>query len=48
MKTKKKRPIFNVLPINFTNDEATKRVVQHAVKRVIEKHREERQKLANR
>lgn len=41
-----KRPVFKVLPMDFSNDEATKRVVTHAVKRVIHKHKDELQELA--
>jgi len=35
-----------VLPIQFRNDEATKRVVMHSAKRVIKQHKAELQELA--
>ena len=35
-----------VLPILFSNDEATKRVVMHSAKRVINQHKAELQELA--
>jgi len=35
-----------VLPIQFSNDEATKRVVMHSAKRVINQHKAEIQELA--
>ena len=35
-----------VLPMDFSNDDATKRIVIHTVKRVIQKHKEEIQALA--
>ena len=35
-----------VLPIKFSNDEATKRVVMHSAKRVINQHKAEIQELA--
>ncbi|EXA68364.1 hypothetical protein J504_0401 [Acinetobacter baumannii 348935] len=35
-----------ILPINFSNDEATKRVVMHSARRVIKQHKEEIQELA--
>ncbi len=35
-----------VLPIQFSNDEATKRVVMHSAKRVINKHKADIQELA--
>jgi hypothetical protein len=35
-----------VLPINFENNEATKRVVMHSAKRVIRQHKDEIQALA--
>ena len=41
-----KRPFFKVLPMGFSDDDATKRVVTHAVKRVIHQHKDEFQKLA--
>ena len=41
------RPTVKVLPMQFGDDEATRRIVLHHVKRVILKHREELQKLAD-
>ena len=35
-----------VLPIQFSNDEATKRVVMHSARRVIQRHKAEIQELA--
>ena len=35
-----------VFPIQFSNDEATKRVVMHSAKRVINQHKAEIQELA--
>ena len=35
-----------VLPIEFSNNEATKRVVMHSAKRVIQQHKVEIQELA--
>ena len=35
-----------VLPIQFSNDEATKRVVMHSAKRVIHQHKAEIKELA--
>ena len=35
-----------VLPIQFSNDEATKRVVMHSARRVIQQHKAEIQELA--
>ena len=35
-----------VLPIQFRNDEATKRVVMHSAKRVIHQHKAEIKELA--
>ena len=35
-----------VLPIKFSNDEATKRVVMHSAKRVIHQHKAEIKELA--
>ena len=35
-----------VLPIHFSNDEATKRVVMHSARRVIQQHKAEIQELA--
>ena len=45
---RKDRPTISrqILPISFGEDEATKRVVMHAVKRVIKQHKDELQKLA--
>ena len=36
-----------VLPIQFSNDEATKRVVMHSAKRVINQHKAEIQSLSS-
>ena len=35
-----------VLPMQFSHDEATKRVVMHSAKRVIQQHKAEIQELA--
>ena len=35
-----------VLSIQFSNDDATKRIVMHSAKRVIRQHKEEIQALA--
>ena len=40
------RQTIEVLPMQFGDDEATRRIVMHYAKRVILKHREEIQKLA--
>jgi hypothetical protein len=37
-----------VLPIQFSDNEATKRVVMHSAKRVIQQHKEEIKELAYR
>lgn len=34
------------LPIQFGNDEATKRIVMHSARRVIRQHKDELQELA--
>lgn len=36
-----------VLSMQFSNDDATKRIVMHSAKRVIRQHREEIQALAD-
>lgn len=36
----------NVVPINFQDDEATRRLVMHSAKRVIKQHKDEIQELA--
>lgn len=41
-----KRPVFEVLPMDFKDNEATKRIVTHTVKRIIKQHKEEFQNLA--
>ena len=40
------RLAIKVLPVQFGDDEATRRIVLHHAKRVIRQHREEIQKLA--
>lgn len=40
------RPAQKVLPIQFSDDEATRRMVLHHVKHVLAQHKEEIQKLA--
>ncbi|WP_180016588.1 hypothetical protein [Acinetobacter sp. YH12247] len=40
------RPVIEVLPMQFGDDEATRRIVIHNARRVIRQHREELQKLA--
>ena len=40
------RPAIDVLPIQFSDDEATRRIVLHHARRVILQHKEEIQKLA--
>lgn len=40
------RPAVKVLPMQFSDDEATRRIVMHSVRRVIRQHKEEIQKLA--
>lgn len=44
---RKSRPIIEVVPMVFDNKQATHRLVLHHVKRVIRKHRDELEKLAN-
>lgn len=39
-------PVIKVLPMQFGNDEATRRIVIHHARRVILQHKEEIQKLA--
>lgn len=41
------RPIIEVIPMIFDNNQATKRIVLHHLKRVIQQHRDEIQKLVN-
>ena len=45
---RKARPtmLYQVLPMQFSNDEATKRIVMHYAKRVIRRHKDELNKLA--
>ncbi len=40
------RPTVKVLPMQFGDDEATRRIVLHHARRVILQHKEEIQKLA--
>ena len=40
------RPAVKVFPMQFGDDEATRRIVMHSVRRVIRQHKEEIQKLA--
>ena len=40
------RQTIKVLPMQFGDDEATRRIVMHHAKRVIRQHKEEIQKLA--
>ncbi len=41
------RPVIKALPIQFGDDEATRRIVLHHVKRVLAQHKEEIQNLAD-
>ena len=41
------RPTVKVLPMQFGDEEATRRIAIHHAKRVICQHREELQKLAD-
>lgn len=41
------RPVIKALPMQFGDDEATRRMVLHHVKRVLAQHKEEIQNLAN-
>ena len=43
---RKPRPIVPVLPMQFGDDEATKRIVMHSAKQVIRQHKDELTKLA--
>lgn len=43
---RKSRPIIEVVPMIFDNNQATHRLVLHHVKRVIYKHSDELEKLA--
>ena len=38
--------VIQVLPIAFENNDATRRIVKHVVRRVIRQHKEEIQALA--
>lgn len=38
--------VSQVLPMQFNNDEATKRIVRHTLKRVIRQHKDELYALA--
>ena len=40
------RPVVKVFPMQFDDDEATRRIAIHHVKRVILQHKEKIQKLA--
>ena len=40
------RQTIKVLPMQFGDDETTRRIVRHHARRVIRRHREEIQKLA--
>jgi len=40
------RPAVKVLPMEFCDDEATRRIAIHHVRRVIRQHKKEIQKLA--
>ena len=40
------RPIIEVIPMVFENNQATQRIVSHHLKRIIHQHRDELQKLA--
>ena len=40
------RPAVKVLPMQFGDDEATRRIILHHARRVILQHKEEIQKLA--
>ena len=40
------RPIIEVIPMVFENNQATQRIVSHRLKRIIHQHRDELQKLA--
>ena len=39
------RPIIEVIPMVFENNQATQRIVSHHLKRIIHQHRDELQKL---
>ena len=41
------RPVIKALPMQFGDDEATRRMVLHHVKRVLAQHKEEIQNLAD-
>ncbi|MFA9485963.1 hypothetical protein LU276_05155 [Moraxella haemolytica] len=43
-----KRPTTPIVPMQLSDDEATRRLVAHATQRVIKAHKEELQKLAYR
>ena len=40
------RPIIEVIPMVFENNQETQRIVSHHLKRIIHQHRDELQKLA--
>lgn len=40
------RPAIKVMPMQFDDDEATRRIVMHDARRVIRQHKEEIQQLA--
>ncbi|MCS4299196.1 hypothetical protein ACNPQK_08915 [Acinetobacter guillouiae] len=48
IENRKARPTIagQVLSMQFSNDEATKRIVMHSVKRVIHQHKDELNELA--
>ena len=48
IENRKARPTIagQILSMQFSNDEATKRIVMHSVKRVIHQHKDELNELA--
>lgn len=46
IENRKPRPIVPVLPMQFGDGEATKRIVMHSAKQVIRQHKDELTKLA--
>ena len=46
IENRKPRPIVPVLPMQFGDDEATKRIVMHSATQVIRQHKDELTKLA--
>ncbi|WP_180055387.1 hypothetical protein [Acinetobacter sp. YH12142] len=40
------RPVIKALPVQFSDDAATRRIALHHAKRVISQHKEEIQRLA--